>query len=126
MRRRATLTLGLVYQTPPDICRRIPDMVKEIVSAQSKASLIHCCMVNFGASSIDYELVFDVIDEDGEVFNAVRHEICVTILETFAREGIGFAYPTQTSFTAAPDGTLIMPYPAADTPAPRKAAVKKA
>ena len=67
-------------------------------------------MTNFGASSLDFELQFDVIDEDGEVFNQVRHEVCITILETFARQGIGFAYPTQTSFTAAPDGTLIMPY----------------
>jgi hypothetical protein len=24
--------------------------------------------------------------------------------------GIEFAYPTQTTFTAAPDGTLVMPY----------------
>jgi len=111
-RRRATLTLGLIYQTPPDICRRIPDIVKAIVTAQAKASLIHCYLINFGASSIDYELVFDVIDEDSEVFNLVRHEICVSILETFARERIAFAYPTQTSFTAAPDGTIIMPYAA--------------
>jgi len=110
VRRRATLTLGLIYQTPPDVCRRIPDIVKDIIAAQSKASLIHCFLVNFGASSIDYELIFDVIDEDGEAFNRVRHEICVTIMETFARENIQFAYPTQTSFTAAPDGTLIMPY----------------
>ena len=31
----------------------------------------------------------------------------------FAEEGIEFAYPTQTTFTAAPDGTLVMPYAAA-------------
>jgi hypothetical protein len=29
----------------------------------------------------------------------------------FALHGIEFAYPTQTTFTAAPDGKMIMPYP---------------
>jgi len=109
-RRRATLLLGVTYQTSPDLCRRIPAIVKEIVVKQDKSAFLHCCMINFGASSLDYELLFDVIDEDGEVFNRVRHDVCIAILETFAREGISFAYPTQTSFTAAPDGTMIMPY----------------
>jgi hypothetical protein len=36
------------------------------------------------------------------------------MLRRFADLGIAFAYPTQTSFTAAPDGTLIMPYPGDD------------
>ncbi|WP_165324759.1 mechanosensitive ion channel family protein [Rhizorhabdus phycosphaerae] len=110
MRRRATLMLGVTYQTSPETCRRLPDIVKTIVTAHDKAVFLHCCMTNFGASSLDYELLFDVIDEDVEVFNATRHAICIEILESFAREGIDFAYPTQTTFTAAPDGRMIMPY----------------
>jgi hypothetical protein len=34
-------------------------------------------------------------------------------LRTFSEHGLQFAYPTQTTFTAAPDGTMIMPYAAA-------------
>ena len=74
--------------------------------------------------------MFDVIDENPETFNRVRHEICVTIIETFAGEGIQFAYPTQTALTAAPDGRLIMPYPeaepAANTPAGPRTRAKPA
>lgn len=125
-RRRATLMLGVTYQTSPELCRRIPDLVKGIVTRQEKSAFLHCCMVNFGASTLDYELLFDVIDEDVEVFNRVRHEVCITILETFAREGISFAYPTQTSFTAAPDGTMILPYPEASTPKPPSPRAKAA
>lgn len=110
MRRRATLMLGVTYQTSPETCRRLPDMVKAIVTSHDNAVFLHCCMVNFGASSLDYELLFDVVDENVEVFNATRHAICVEILERFAQEGIDFAYPTQTTFTAAPDGRMIMPY----------------
>lgn len=115
-RRRATLMLSIPYQTPPDVCRRIPEMVKAIVTAHDKAVFLHCCMVNFAPSSLDYELLFDVLDEDGEIFNSARHDICITILESFAKQGIRFAYPTQTTFTAAPDGTMIMPYPGVARP----------
>ena len=110
MRKRATLTFGVIYQTPPEVCRRIPDLVKAIVTKQDKSAFLHCCMTGFGASSLDYELVFDVVDDDTELFNRIRHDICIAILDSFAREGIQFAYPTQTSFTAAPDGTMIIPY----------------
>jgi len=113
LRRRVTLTLSVTYQTPPATLARIPDMIKTIVTAQEKAAFVHCWFVNFATSSLDHELIFDVVDEDGEVFNRVRHEVCIAILETFAREGIEFAYPTQTTYTAAPDGTLILPYPEA-------------
>jgi hypothetical protein len=33
------------------------------------------------------------------------------MIRRFAELGVEFAYPTQTTFTAAPDGTMIMPYP---------------
>ena len=39
-----------------------------------------------------------------------RHAVLVAILERFNEEKIEFAYPTTTNFTAAPDGTMIMPY----------------
>ena len=32
------------------------------------------------------------------------------ILRRFAELGVELAYPAQTTFTAAPDGTLVMPY----------------
>jgi hypothetical protein len=35
----------------------------------------------------------------------------VALIRRFAAEGIAIPYPTQTTFTAAPDGTLVMPYP---------------
>ena len=42
---------------------------------------------------------------------ALRDRLMVAIVKRFAQEGIAIPYPTQTTFTAAPDGTIIMPYP---------------
>lgn len=110
-RRRHVLTIGVTYQTPPEICAEIPAMIKEIVEARPKCQLVRCGMTAFSASSLDYEVQFDVLSENyDEVFEA-RNAVCIAILQRFNKEDIAFAYPTQTSFTAAPDGRLIMPYP---------------
>ena len=110
-RRRNVLTIGVVYQTPVEVCAAIPEMIREIVESQDKCKLVRCGMIGFGASSLDYEVQFDVMSEVYDKVFAARSKVCIAILQRFNSEGIEFAYPTQTSFTAAPDGTIIMPYP---------------
>jgi small-conductance mechanosensitive channel len=110
-RRRHVLTLGVTYQTPPELCARIPEITKEIVEGQPKGHFVRCGLVMFNASSLDFELQFDVLSEEYDQVFAARTAVCIEVLRRFAKEGIEFAYPTQTSFTAAPDGRLIMPYP---------------
>ncbi len=110
-RRRFVLRFGLVYQTPPEQLARIPEIVGGVITRHEQASIVRCGMVAFGASSLDFELQFDVDSADYEYAFAIRSAVCIEILDSFAQQGIRFAYPTQTSFTAAPDGTLVMPYP---------------
>ena len=110
-RRRILQQFGIVYQTPPELCARIPDIVKEIVASCEKCAFVRCGMSGFGASSLDYALEFDVKSEVWQKVFDARHQVLIALLARFNREGIEFAYPTQTSFTAAPDGSLIMPYP---------------
>jgi small-conductance mechanosensitive channel len=110
-RRRIVMTLGLVCQTPPEVCARLPAMLKEIVEAQPKTSLVRCGMTGFGASTLDFEVQYDVNSANYEEVFGARHAICLAILDRFNRDNIQLAYPSQTTFTAAPDGTLITPYP---------------
>lgn len=109
-KRRVKFALGIIYQTPVETCERIPDMLKEIVEAHDLL-YVNCGMVAFGASSLDYELEFDVPDPDTHDYPGSRHRMALAILKKFNAEGIEFAYPTQTSFTAAPDGRMVLPYP---------------
>jgi small-conductance mechanosensitive channel len=110
-RRRITQPFGLVYQTPPEICARIAEIAKEVVSGCDKCVFLRCGMTGYGASSLDFELQFDVKSEVWQKVFDARSQVLIALLRRFGDEGIIFAYPTQTSFTAAPDGTLIMPYP---------------
>ncbi|MGC1469229.1 MAG: mechanosensitive ion channel family protein [Sphingorhabdus sp.] len=115
--RRVNFLISLVYQTPVEDAQRVPVLLREIVEAQG-AEFIRGGFHTFAPSSLDVQLVFDVQSEDlDEVFH-VRHAIGLNIVQRFADEGIHFAYPTQTTFAAAPDGTLVMPYAERMHPAP--------
>jgi len=62
-RRRILQTFGLVYQTSPETCARVPAIVKEVVSGCDKCVFLRCGMVGYGASSLDFEFQFDVRSE---------------------------------------------------------------
>ncbi|MGJ8535767.1 MAG: mechanosensitive ion channel family protein [Parasphingopyxis sp.] len=109
-RRRVTFNVGVIYQTPPEKARRVPDILRDIINAEGH-TFIRSGFTGFGASSLDYELQFDVQSANYEVVYNARHAIGIAIFQRFAEEGLEFAYPTQTTFTAAPDGEMIMPYP---------------
>ena len=104
------LPFGIVYQTPPDVCAGIPELVRGVVENIAGCKLVRCGMTGFGASSLDYELQFDVHTEELRTVFVAQSAVAIAILRAFNDAGIQFAYPTQTSFTAAPDGMLIMPY----------------
>ena len=119
--RRVTFVLTLVYQTPPALARRVPDILRQAVEANN-AQFIRAGFNNFAPSSLDFHLVFDIESDDVEEMFQARNNIGIAIIDSFAREGISFAYPTQTTFTAAPDGTMVMPYatPSQTAEAPSK------
>jgi small-conductance mechanosensitive channel len=117
--RRVNFPLTLVYHTPPATAARVPDILKEIVEANG-AQFIRAGFTTFAPSSLDFQLVFDVNSDDVEEMFKARHAVGIAIVERFAKEDIEFAYPTQTTYTASPDGTLVMPYATApSSPKPR-------
>jgi small-conductance mechanosensitive channel len=117
--RRVTLNFGLIYQTSPSKLRRVLEIAKTVVERDKGCTLFRCSMTGFGPSSLDFELIYDNSTIDVSVIAADRTAIMIELIEAFAKEGIEFAYPTQTTFTSAPDGTMIMPYPAQPATAPR-------
>jgi small-conductance mechanosensitive channel len=109
--RRVSFTLGVAQWTPPETMQRLPEMLKELVEAGGQ-KFAQAGFVAFGASSYDFLVEFDTPADWASFFKA-RHEIGLAIIERFNKECIDLAYPTQTTFTAAPDGKLVMPYPEA-------------
>ena len=108
--RRIWLPFGVIYQTPADTIERLQEILAETVEGIKGCKIVRCCATAFGASSIDCELVYDDRARDPDTLARHKSKIILGIMKTFEREGIEFAYPTQTTFTAAPDGTYVMPY----------------
>ncbi|MBA3941701.1 MAG: mechanosensitive ion channel protein MscS [Sphingopyxis sp.] len=122
-RRRVTFTIGVIYQTTPAMLRDLPALLEEQVQAAGH-EFIRSSFLTFGPSSLDFELLFDVFTDDFEAVVAARTDVAIRLFEAMAKAGYEFAYPTQTTFTAAPDGRMIMPY--AESPGARTAAAKAA
>ncbi|MBX9732232.1 MAG: mechanosensitive ion channel family protein, partial [Sphingomonas sp.] len=107
--RRNKFALGITYQTPPDVIARIPAMLREEVEKLGHG-FAQAGLVGFGDSTINIELEYDTLSPDFARWYQGRNDVGLAILRRFAAEEITFAYPTQTSFTAAPDGTMVLPY----------------
>jgi small-conductance mechanosensitive channel len=107
---RFSLPVGVIYQTDPAVLAQIPDLLKAEVESRGHR-YVNAWLRAFGPSSIDFDFLFEVDEEDSGLANKQLEAVALGVLRTFADRGIEFAYPTQTTFTAAPDGTMIMPYP---------------
>ena len=108
--RRVFLPFSLTYQTPPETIARLAEIVVEAIEPVKSAKLVRCVAIQFGPSSIDCELVYDDRTINPDKLAEHKSEIIIALMRIFAREKIAFAYPTQTTFPAAPDGTLVMPW----------------
>ena len=124
--RRVRLTIGLVQHTAIDLLMRIPAMAEAAVTAAG-SRFARSGILQIGASSIDVEVDFEVDSDDLARIGQERHAVAIALLAALRRDGYELAYPTQTTYTAAPDGTLVMPYasiPPIAAPAPTESKPK--
>lgn len=108
--RRYFQTLSLVYQIPRDLCATLPDLLKVAVESVDRCTFGRCALDNFAPSSLDFLLIYEIHESDPSDALDRKHLVNNAILRLFAEHGIQFAYPTQTTFTAAPDGRMVMPF----------------
>ncbi|MCL6697235.1 mechanosensitive ion channel family protein [Sphingomonas sp. NSE70-1] len=108
--RRVTLPFNLTYKTSPETLERLPAIAEEVLKGVKTAKLVRCVATAFAPSSIDCELVYDDRTISPDTLAQHKSDIIIGIARAFAAEKIEFAYPTQTTYTAAPDGTLVMPW----------------
>jgi len=96
--RRVAFTVGLVYQTSFQKLKIVPQLIKEIIEKQEKVRFDRSHFSNYGSFSLDFETVYWITDADYNVFMDIQQQIYLQIFERFEKEGLSFAYPTQTLF----------------------------
>jgi small-conductance mechanosensitive channel len=99
-RRRVVFKLGVIYQTPAEKLKAIPQMVKDIIVAQEDTTFDRGHFASYGDSSLDFEFVYYVTGADYAKYMDIQQAINLAIFEAFEKEGIEFAYPSQTLFVS--------------------------
>jgi small-conductance mechanosensitive channel len=97
-RRRAAFSIGVTYQTSPEVMARIPGMIRQIVESIPLAALDRAHFKSFADSSLIFETVYFVLDREYTVYMDIQQQINIEIMKKFADEKIEFAYPTQTVY----------------------------
>jgi Small-conductance mechanosensitive channel len=96
--RRIVYTLGVTFDTPTDRLKKIPDMIHEIFSQIPMVRLDRVHFSKIGQSSLDFEIVYYVTVADYSIYVEAQQALNLAVMERFAREGIDFAFPTQTLY----------------------------
>ncbi len=94
--RRASFTVGVAADTPPEKLKRVPELLQEIVEAQEQTIFRWACFSAIGDFSMDFQLVYTLLTSDYQVFLSTRQAINMEIVRRFGAEGIELPYPTQT------------------------------
>lgn len=94
--RRVVLRFGVLYQTTVDELKKIPELVKSAVESVELVRFERAHLSGFGESSLDFEVVYWMKTADYNAYMDAQQHVNLTLFEVFARQGIGFAYPTRT------------------------------
>jgi len=94
--RRLLYRLGLTYDTSHEQLANLPPLLRSIVDRQPDARFDRAHFVAFSSSSLDFELAYFVPSNDFKRALDVQQRINLEIVQTFAAQGLQFAFPTQT------------------------------
>jgi small-conductance mechanosensitive channel len=105
MERRAVQQIGVVYGTNAEKLEEIPNVIRAIVEKQKKLRFDRCHFASYGESSLNFEIVFYVLDSDYNVFMDIQQSVLLDIFKEFSARKIDFAFPTRTLIIerSAPD-----------------------
>lgn len=99
-RRRVVFQFGVIYQTTLAQLKKIPGIVEEIITQISEATFDRAHFASYADFSLNYEVAYYVYNRDYKKYMDIQQEINFQLKEAFEKQGIEFAYPTQTVFLA--------------------------
>ena len=97
-KRRIGFDFGVTYNTPTEKLKKIPLIVEEIISQIELAQIDRVHFKEFGDFSLNFAVVYYVNTGGYAEYMDTQQRINLDLKERFEKEGIEFAYPTQTIF----------------------------
>jgi small-conductance mechanosensitive channel len=99
--RRIAFTIGIAYETPRELIKKVPGMIEEAIRAQPKTRIDRVHFASFGEYALLFEAVYFVLDPEYGTYMNIQQAINLQLLDEFERHGIEFAYPTSKQFNVA-------------------------
>lgn len=96
--RRVVFRFGVVYQTSAEKLCLVPDILRRVVSEQPGLRFDRAHFMNFGDSSLDFEVVYYVLTPDYNMYMDAHQKVLLGLFGALSKEGVGFAYPTRTLY----------------------------
>jgi len=96
--RRASFSIGIVYETPRETVREVPGLIEAAIRAQPKTRFDRAHFASFGDSALLFEAVYTVLAAEYNTFMDIQQAINLQLMDDFAARGIVFAYPTSRQF----------------------------
>ncbi len=93
--RRVVFKIGVEYTTPLEKLKKLPQLIRGIVESESTTRFDRAHFQQFGDFSLDYEIVYFVLDPDYNKYMDIQQSINLRLFEAFENEKIAFAFPTQ-------------------------------
>ena len=97
-KRRVVFNTGIDYNTPIDKLKKIPNIIKNIVTTINDVEFERTNLVSFEDYNILFETVYYINDRDFSKFRHVQEQINLKLKQKFDEEKIEFAFPTQTIY----------------------------
>jgi MscS family membrane protein len=102
--RRVDQTLGLTYSSKPE---QIEGLLADIRALLQNDAAIHqefiaVNFINYGAYSLDIQVIYFTADPDARKAFATRERVNLAIMRLVSARGLGFAFPTQTIELSGP------------------------
>lgn len=100
--RRIVFDFGVPLRTEVDKIKKVVELAKEIVNKTGQVRLERAHFKGIDADSLDFEVVYHVLDSDYNVYMDANQTIHLGLVAALRKEGIDLAYPTHVMIAMPP------------------------
>ncbi len=96
--RRVVFKIGIEYNTSLEKCKKAVENIKNAIKSANNVRYDRVHFSSYGDFSLNYECVYYVLTPDYNEYMDIQQDINFKIKESFEKDKIEFAFPTQTLY----------------------------
>ena len=96
--RRINEVIGITYDTSDEKITKAIEILKNILNNNEEITTNTVFLKQLNSSSIDIQIIAYIKYGDIDNFRRIRENIIIKILKEYKKEGIDFAFPSQTIY----------------------------